>query len=465
MQAVLKRQRNRQQGSPLGVDWIFVGVVLLLTLLGLLMAYSTTFFWSYTDYAGNPFAIFARQLGWTALGLLAFAGLSWLDYGYLKRVALPILGVTLLALLATVVVGTIVFGARRTLVGGSIHPSEIAKVAIAIYAGAWLASRQKDVQSIADGLLPFGAIIGIVSFFIAIQPDLSTTLVIVLMALTMFFMAGASWPQIIGVGLIAVAAFVVMMLVFPHAQDRWQVFTETFRNPAALDGNYHMRQITLTIGSAGLFGHGLGASYQKFGILPTPHTDSVLAVLADEMGLIGLFFSLALFAAFAWRGFVIAQRANTAFGAFVAIGVTIWVLAQALMNVLSVLAMIPFTGLPVPFLSVGGSSMVSLLIGCGILVSISRGSRLPEHASEPVDDEQPVARTRRTVGANAFHASTSLRRRNSRTRVARAKRAAGAERFVGDSTVVGQDIRFSARLGRRKPTNGIARRGVVRWRG
>lgn len=461
MQATLKRYYGRVTRERT-TDWILVSVVLLLTVLGLLMAYSTTYFWSYST-EGNPLSIFSRQLGFAVLGLALFTAVSLLDYGHLRRFAVPAMLVTLLVLIAVRLFGDDVFGARRSLFGGSVQPSEPTKLVVVLYAAAWLASRRDEVKSISGGLLPFGAIIGIVGFLIVIQPDLSTTFVVVITALAMFFMANASLAQIGLVGLVATTAFTLLITFFPHSADRLEMFKQVFRDPAGQQVDYHIRQLTLTLGGAGLFGHGIGASYQKFNILPTPHTDSVMAVLADEMGLLGLLVTIALFGLFTWRGFVVAQRATTPFGAFMAIGITVWVSIQTLMNLLSVLSMIPFTGVPVPFLSVGGSSLVSLLIACGVLVSISRGSRV-DHDTDDDDHEQPersgIVSKIRQHGANAFHSSAAFGRRNSRTRAARTHRA---ERIESHGAF-DKDIRFSARLKRSAPRRN-AGRSPVRWRG
>jgi hypothetical protein len=228
--------------------------------------------------------------------------------------------------------------------------------------------------------------------------------------------------------------------------------------------DYHIRQLALTLGGAGLFGHGIGASYQKFTILPTPHTDSVLAVLADEMGLLGLLFTFALFGMFAWRGFLIAQRATSPFGAFIAIGITIWVTLQTLMNTLSVLAIIPFTGVPVPFLSVGGSSLVALLFACGLMISVSRGSVVDKRVDAADEDEaenrqQTWSRRMRHHGAQALNQTAAIGRRNSRARVARTHSVAGAAAHGSGGIKLDAARGIISRLRGKKQ-----RRGPVRWR-
>jgi hypothetical protein len=251
-----------------------------------------------------------------------------------------------------------------------------------------------------------------------------------------------------------VGAFVFLISVVPHASDRVNDFIKVWRTPNEMD--YHIRQSLITLGGGGLFGNGIGASYQKFGFLPTPHTDSVMSVLGEEMGLVGVVVTLALFALFAWRGLRIANVADTSFGSFIAVGVVTWVIGQMLLNVLAVLAMIPFTGVAVPFLSVGGSSLVSLLAASGIVVSVSRGSRLLRE--DAAADNLPRTGPR---GGQAFRASTTIRGRNSGTRFARAHRAKGAATDDADAVVVGRDTRFAGRLRNARRTSP----SVIRWRG
>ncbi len=194
-----------------------------------------------------------------------------------------------------------------------------------MYASAWLASRRDTITSFSDGMLPFGVVIGVVAGLVLLQPDLSTAFVIAVVAFAMFFMAGADIKQILVLLVVGGLASFLAVNLFAHSSERLEAFSKNWRDPLSDAADYHIRQLMLTLGGAGLFGHGIGASHQKFGLLPTPHTDSVLAVLTDEMGLIGLLFTFGLFGLFAWRGITIGQRANTPFGAFIAIGITVWV--------------------------------------------------------------------------------------------------------------------------------------------
>jgi cell division protein FtsW (lipid II flippase) len=315
------------------------------------------------------------------------------------------------------------------------------------------------VTSIKNGLLPFSVIVGFGAALIATQPDLSTAAVVLLAASAMFFIAGASALQIALVGMAAVGAFTFLVTIFPHASMRWESFVVTLNDPQQT--HYHIQQAVLAFGDGGLFGLGIGAGVQKFGLLPTPHTDSVIAVLAEEMGLVGVLVTLGMFVLLAYRGLRIAQRADTLFGGFLAVGVVVWIMAQMLANVLAMTGMLPLPGVPVPFLSVGGSSLVSLMVACGILVSVSRGSKVL------ADTQDAYGADDLSGGQSSYRASSTIRRRNSGTRAARAHRAEQPEDDA-EYNIIGRDVRFTPQLGGHKPGNERGRFGehprALRWR-
>ena len=449
-----RAQGLRAKDARRSVDWLFVAAVLLLVLWGVMMAYSTTFFWSYSAF-GDVFTIFLKQLRWVGVGLLAMLITSRVDYGWSRKGVLLLMAGSLIALVAVLAVGDKVFGAKRTLMDGSVQPSEFVKLCVILYAAAWLDSRRDQVQSFATGLIPFGVIVGIVAGLVYAQPDVSTTSVIVAIAAVMFFMAGASAKQILAVVAVGVCAFFLAYKLFGHVNARIEEFLVGFGKDDLGSLQHHVRQSVLAIGEGSWVGVGPGGSNQKFGFLPTPHTDSVFAVLANELGLFGIVATLGLFALLLVRGIRIAHHADTYFGAFICIGVVTWIAVQTLLNMLSSLAMIPFTGVPVPFLSVGGSSLVSLLVACGMLISVSRGS----HMLRDEDDEQRGKQGEQNRGRFAAIAPNALtgagvRRRNSRTRIARAQRAAAVEQDTGAAQFIGRDQGRSVRFDSRTETFG-----------
>jgi cell division protein FtsW len=455
--------QHRRGAEQRSTDWLLVTAVVILTLLGLIMAYSTTFYWSYA-VEGNPFTIFSKQLLAAAIGGAAFVVMSRIDYGRLRRWSVLLMLLCIGGLFVLQFIGATKFNARRSLFDGSIQPSELAKLIVLLYAATWLSSRRGQVRSFSLGLLPFSVFVGVTAALVATQPDISTASVILIAAAAMFFVAGASAKQIAFVGVVTLGAFFTLVNAFPHASTRLDTFIAALNNPQ--ETHYHIQQALLAFGGGGLFGSGIGAGGQKFGLLPTPHTDSVFAVLGEEMGLIGIVVTLGLFVLLAVRSLRIAQRADTSFGGFLAVGIVSWVMAQMLLNVLAMTGLLPLPGVPVPFLSLGGSSLVSLLTACGILVSVSRGSQV-------LSEDDGVYGADETLGGRTgYRANTSIRRRNSGTRVARPHRVEVPEDDA-DYDIIGRDVRFTPQLGGRK-ANGERHRfsrtasgrdsGPLRWR-
>ncbi len=435
--------------EPRTTDWILISVVGALVVLGLFMAYSTTFYWSVSE-DGNPMGYFLKQLGYAGIGVVLFIILSRVDYGFWNRMALPAIAVTVIALIAVLVFGTHRFGAQRTLFGGSLQPSEPAKIIILMYGAAWLASRRKQVTNIRVGLIPFVFFNALIVGLIALEPDISTSIIILLAASAMFFMAGASVIQIIlSVGAAAGVAYLMVTFV-QHASNRVAQFMNGFESV------YQIKQGLIAIGSGGIFGYGIGLSYQKFGLLPAQNTDSVFAVVAEEMGLLGVALILGLLLVLAYRGLRIAQRADTLFGAFWAVGIIIWITMQALLNLLAMNGYLPLPGIPVPFISYGGSSLISVLAACGILVSISRGTKILSNSSDIDEGEEEQPRG----GITEKVASANFRRRDSGTRSARTNRSKQVE--DSSTEIIGRDVKFRPRLGRGSDTTGSG--GSVRWR-
>lgn len=429
MRPTIKSLYGRVSAIRAAPDMVLVGAVLLLAVLGQIMVYSTTFYWSYTSY-GSPFTIFLGQLRWFALGIIGFVAFAWIDYGLFRRWAVPVLVLVFSSLLLIVFIGSRVFGAQRSLFDGSVQPSEFAKLGMVLYAAAWLAGRRTELRTFSEGMLPYGVVIGIIIGLVLMQPDLSTAFVLSVVMLTMYFMSEASISQFVTVLLTFAILFALMINFNQHSSERLATFLASLNDPLTAE-NYHIRQLMLTMAGGGWLGHGIGASYQKFAYLPTPHTDSVIAVLVDETGIFGLIFFLGLIGVFVWRGIRIAMAAKSSFGAYIAVGITVWVAVQTMMNLFSVLAMIPFTGVPVPFLSLGGSSLVSLLLACGVLVSISRGSNVDVRTADADDDdagirEPKTARRIQRNGQFAFLASHDLSRWNRGTRASSTERAQSA---------------------------------------
>ncbi len=371
----------------IGLDF---DVYLLLTVgvlvaIGLLMVFSTTFDWSYYEY-GSPTTVFMQQVRSALVGLGVMALLSRLDYRWVRRFVVPMIGVTL-ALLAVLLILPIeeIWGARRAFFNGSVQPGEMAELVVIIYMAAWLASKREKIRQLTYGLLPFMVLVGLISLLVVAQPDLSTAALIIATSIMMFLIAGADWLQLLASGGLIVAVILVVVFQFGYARDRIDSYFASINDLRLAD--YQQRNARIAFANGGLFGVGLGESRQKFGYLPTPHTDSIFAVIGEELGLLGCAVVVGLYIMLIYRGFKIARESPDAFGSMLAAGITCLLAFQALMNIAVMTALLPVTGVPLPFISFGGSSLVVSLAGVGIMLSISRQS-----------SKQAVPERRATVG-------------------------------------------------------------------
>jgi cell division protein FtsW len=354
--------KSKAQG---GVDWALLGIMVALIAVGLMMIYSSTSDLGYRDY-NDPAYFFKRQLMWLGIGSVAMFVASQVNYRHWMKVSIPImLGTVLLLLFLTISVR------QRQLLGKSISPVELAKLAVVIYIGHWLSSKGDLLRKLPYGLLPFTIIVGIVTGLVMAQPDLSEAMVIALVAVVMFFLAGADLLQFV-IGICGgIGAFVLVIKQLPLAMDRLRPFLEEWQNPLA-SSNVQLRTGLIALGSGGLFGLGPGSGSMKYQWLPAAHTDSIFAIVGEELGLVGCLLLVGLFALLVYRGLRIATLAPDSFGRLLAAGVTCWIGIQALVNMAVVTGTIPFTGIALPFISVGGSSLVTCMVGVGIMLNVSR---------------------------------------------------------------------------------------------
>ncbi len=370
---VAERQARRRER---GVDYPLIVIVVALLLIGLMMVFSATFNLAAEEY-GNPAYFFIRQVVWTVLGGVVLVLLARVEYHQWRRYSIALMALALVMLVIVFFLGTIRFGAQRTLWKGSIQPSEFAKLIIIIYVADWLSSKGARIKQVTYGLIPFAILIGAVAALIVSQPNLSTAIVIVLTAVAMFFTAGADVLQLIIGFAFGSAAFGLLISRSPHAWSRVTAYLATLNDPYA-GSSYQVREALAALGLGGLTGQGLGLGTQKLSALPLPHTDTIFAVLGEELGLMGTMLVVGLFAALAYRGFKIALEAPDSFGAVLAAGITFSLLFQAIINIAVVTATLPFTGIPLPFISYGGSSMVISMAGVGLLIGVSRGKSQKE---------------------------------------------------------------------------------------
>jgi cell division protein FtsW len=269
-------------------------------------------------------------------------------------------------------VGHVSNGARRWLSFGSwiaVEPSELVKLGLIIYLSIWLTIKGERVRDFKACFVPFSLIVGMIALLLLKQPDLGTAIVIAVTALTIYFVAGASLTQL-GLACLGASTFAYMLMNSAgYRHDRLTVFLHPFQDPTGV--GYHIIQALVALRYGGLFGQGLGNGTQK-AVLPAPHTDSILAVIGEEWGLIGTLFVLFLFLLVAYRGMRVAATAPDTFGRLLATGITCWIVFQALLNFAVITSSVPFTGVPLPFVSYGGTSLVITMAAMGILLNISR---------------------------------------------------------------------------------------------
>ncbi len=354
-------------------DWGLLSVVSILLVLGVVMVFSASYPRGMEGF-DNPYYFVVRQIVWLVIGIAALIVTARIPYTLWDRWSIPIMGVALLSLLAVIVIGAERFGATRTYYNGSIQPSEPAKIAIIVYVSAWLTSKGRRIRDARAGLLPFGVLMGIVAVLIVLQPEISTAILIVATAAIMLFVAGADLKQLALVGVIATGTFLMVIQYSSYAGDRIQRYLDSMGNPLASD-EWQVSQGVQALMRGGFFGTGLGnGQAQQTGYLPVSWSDNIYGVIGEELGLLGALFVILLFALLAWRGLRIALRSPDNFGMLLATGITTILILQALLNTAVIVAAAPPTGVTLPFVSYGGSSLVASLAGIGILLSISRYS-------------------------------------------------------------------------------------------
>ena len=358
-------------GRSREMDRTIFTVTVILLAVGIAMVFSASFAKSLDD-AGDPFYFFKRQLLWAVLGVPVMWVFSHIEYPYWRQVARPALYSTLLLLVAVLLIGAARGGAVRWIDFGffSFQPSEWAKFALCIYFAHYFAERGPRVQDFWQGLGPWLLVMGAVAGLIMLQPDLGTTLAIGGMAVLMAFLAGARLRHLLALGALAVPALVLAVTQSDYRWKRITAFLDPWADPQGT--GYHLIQGLLALGSGGWFGLGFGLSRQKIWYLPEQHTDFIFAVLGEELGLLGTLTVLALYAVLIWRGYRTAATAPDTFGALLAAGITSVVAIQVVVNIGVVTATLPITGITLPLISYGGSSLVVTLAGIGILLNISR---------------------------------------------------------------------------------------------
>ncbi len=392
--------------------WLLV-LTLGLLCFGLAMVLSASSVWALQQH-GSAYYYFDRQVVFAVAGLAAMAVLMRLDYRLFHRWA-PAAAVAVVALMLLVLVphvGLSIQGARRWIdLGplGTLQPSEAAKLVLAVFVAQWVERRQGRLRSFGDGFLPFAIMTAGVLGILMLQRDLGTAVVMSAILVSIYFAGGGRKRHVALVVAALLVGFALLTVLESYRQQRLATFLDPFRDP--LGASYQPVQALIGLGSGGIFGVGLGHSVQKYLWLPEAHTDYIFAIIGEETGLVGTTAVLAAFVLLMVRGYRAAMRAADRFGVMLATGITTWIGFQALVNMGTVTSTLPATGVPLPFISSGGSALAITLAAMGVLLNVAA------HAQ----DEQPA--TTRSADATA-----DLGRRNWRTPFASPRRRPGVQR-------------------------------------
>jgi cell division protein FtsW len=352
--------------------WLF-GVVVALVSLGVVMVYSASAIIA-ADRFNDPFVFLRKQLVWVLLGFAALWGAMRLDYRRLERLVVPLLVLSLVLLVLVLLppFGQEINGTRRWLRAGplSFQPVELAKFSLVLYLASFLTRRHEAVGMFWQGLLPPLVVAGLMAFLTLAQPDLGNSLALIMLALGLAYLAGARVRHMLAVAAPALPLVAVAIAMKPYRLRRMTAFLNPWEDPQG--SGFQIIQSFLALGSGGWLGRGLGESRQKLFYLPEPYTDFIFAIIAEELGLIGAAVVVALFAVLIWRGLRVGLRAPDAFGAYLALGLTIMLATETLVNLGVVTGALPTKGLPLPYISFGGSALLTTMFSTGVLLNISQ---------------------------------------------------------------------------------------------
>ncbi len=349
------------------LDTLLLITVFFLTLSGLLMVYNASSFIAFREF-GDKYHYIKDQSMWITIGFLMLMFFSFFDYHRLYNLSLPLLIAAIIFLLLVFVpnIGINALGATRWVNFGffSFQPAEFVKLSLVIYLAAWFSKKEKG------RFFAFSLLVGLVFLLIMLQPDMGTATIVLFEGLIVYFLSGGNMLHFIAlVPILFVGVFAFISLA-PYRAARLASFLKT--NESLENTSYHVKQILIALGMGGVFGVGLGNSLQKYAYLPENVTDSIFAIIAEELGFIGASMLVLLFTVVVWRGFKIAVRARDAFGRLLAGGIISFLGLQMVINLAAMVVLIPLTGIPLPFISYGGSSLIVDLSAVGILLNISR---------------------------------------------------------------------------------------------
>ncbi len=405
--SVFRTENLQKKFKLMGYDsWLILVVVIMIS-FGLVMVYSASWDVSFRLYS-DPNAIIRRQVVNLFIGLIALLVAARVPLKWIRALALPGILAVIFALLAVLFINVGV-GPKRAFLSGSVQPSELAKLAMIIYLAVWMESKEDRLLEWGYGLVPLVLMIGLVAGLILLQPDLSAAITVGVVALVMFYLAGSPLVQTMTIALGSAGVGLLLVRVSNTGRQRWVEYINGLINVE--EASYHVKHSLQAFHSGGLLGRGLGASREKFGLLPAPHTDSIFAVIGEEIGLLGAVIVLSLFAFLILRGFKISRHQPDKLATLLASGITFWIGLEAVVNMAVLLGLLPFAGNALPLFSYGGSSLVTNMAAVGLLLNISRRKPIEGKAKEHVT-------------------SIGFGRRNRRGRVSRVGRRGSSRRKI-----------------------------------
>jgi cell division protein FtsW len=346
--------------------WLLI-IIILLSLIGIIMVYNSSVAIAIRDFSDQYYYV-REQLKWIIIGLFAMIFCTFLNYKVWIKFAFPMFIITLCMLLLVFVpvIGVKALGAHRWIKIGPIiiQPAEVAKLTIIVYLSAWLSTKE------TNRLIPFLLFMGMIVGLVVIEPDLGTSIILVLLSIVIYFCSGAPLKHLFILMPLLVCGIIILAVISPYRFQRIMTFIHPESDPQG--ASYQIRQALLAIGSGGPFGLGLGKSRQKYEYLPEANTDSIFAVYAEELGFVGATGLILLYIALLWIGFKVARNAPTKESRLMALGITSWMGIQSGLNISAITGLMPLTGIPLPLISSGGSSLIVSLSALGILLNISR---------------------------------------------------------------------------------------------
>ncbi len=355
------------QSQSIKADFVILTLVVVLCLFGIMMIYNASSVAAFADF-GDKYYYLKEQAKWLFVGSIGLIIASFVDYKVWYKLSPAGIGITILLLFIVFIPGLSIsaYGARRWINMGFfvLQPAEFTKLTLIMYLSAWLTKKEKGK------LLQFLALIGVVIGLILLEPDLGTAMIVGVVAIVLYFISGAPLTHLLFLlpaGLVGVA---IAAIFSPYRIQRLLTYLDPARDP--LGASYHIQQVLLALGSGGLFGLGLGKSRQKYSYLPEATTDSIFAIIGEEIGFVGSVIFLALYAFFLYRCFRIASNAPDKFGYLLGMGIVAWLSVQFLINLSAMTVVLPLTGVPLPFISYGGSGLIVALFSIGILLNISK---------------------------------------------------------------------------------------------